>query len=319
MNQHQKYSCKRSLLNKCFNAFIQFYPESGITKKEFSDNANNGGYINFIFSDFSSIEVLKRKSDIIFDGVEFKFSNQVFWEYTESQLDLGFRISQLDLGFIAAGNSSSGGSISSNSRKRRVTRTILYKRRNAYCHELNKEICISDFIELLTNEHLEVPAEVSCSYDPEINEIQFNSTNKTFKLTNKQSIQENTELSTNDEITDPLQENNEPTSSDQVKKVVGHYFCTDDKLYFELKWKKHNGREFLDSAESASIVHCGELINDYLKKILKKLKIPEKSSCKGSLETADFDQFGSNEQERLLNKESNLNKTINKFLFFINL
>ncbi|RNA27058.1 hypothetical protein BpHYR1_026688 [Brachionus plicatilis] len=108
MNQHQKYSCKRYLLNKCFNAFIQFRPDIVITKKEFLEKVNQGGYINFIFPDFSRIEVLKRKSDVTFDGVEFKMADQEYHtEYTETQLDL-----------LAAGNSSSVASISSNSRKR---------------------------------------------------------------------------------------------------------------------------------------------------------------------------------------------------------
>ncbi|RMZ97642.1 hypothetical protein BpHYR1_034338 [Brachionus plicatilis] len=162
MNQHQKYSCKRSLLIR---------------------------YINFVFPDFSCIEVLKNKSGVTFDGVEFKFTDPEYREYTESQLDL-----------LAAGNSSSGASISSKSRKRRVTRTILYKCRNAYCKALNKEICIPDFIEILTNEQLEIPAEVSCNNDPEINEVQFDVSKRNFYL-RIQSIQENSlQLSIDEEF-----------------------------------------------------------------------------------------------------------------------
>ncbi|CAF1148978.1 unnamed protein product, partial [Brachionus calyciflorus] len=87
---------------------------------------------SFIFPDFQDLNKLEKYSDLYFNGVRFNL--------VETEAPTFFQKSQQNKDFIAAAVSSSGKSLSSDAKKRRFTRSVLYKSRIAYSKACNIKI-----------------------------------------------------------------------------------------------------------------------------------------------------------------------------------
>ncbi|CAF1153299.1 unnamed protein product, partial [Brachionus calyciflorus] len=79
--------------------------------------------------------------------------------------------------------------------------------------------------------------------------------------------------------------------------------------------KSTNGQDFVDSAESASLVDCPNLIQRYVTKMkLKKLVLPELRDCKSCEEPVPLNNIKKPQQQKVLDyyKKKNTSEDLQK-------